>query len=128
MKNQSFQRRLRFAISGIKSAWETESSFRTHTFMSIGVLIFLGLLRPAPIWWAVIFLIIGGVLSLELLNTALEQVVDRLHPEQHPMIAKAKDCAAGAVLVLSIAAVAIFIALLVAHYGHAHKDLIPGVF
>jgi len=128
MKNQSFQRRLKFAVNGIKSAWETESSFRTHTFMSVGVLIFLGWLRPAPIWWAVIFLIIGGVLSLELLNTALEQVVDRLHPEQHPMIAKAKDCAAGAVLVLSIAAVAIFIALLAAHFGGNHGPLIPGLF
>jgi undecaprenol kinase len=55
-------------------------------------------------------------LAAELLNTALERVIDHLHPESHPSIKIAKDCAAGAVLVLSLAAVAVFVALLVANY------------
>ena len=45
--------------------------------------------------------------AAELLNTALEHLADRLHPEQHPTIQAAKDCAAAAVLVASLAAVLI---------------------
>ena len=45
---------------------------------------------------------IGAVLAAETFNTALEHALDRLHPEQDPAIGLAKDCAAGAVLVLSL--------------------------
>ncbi len=41
------------------------------------------------------------------MNTALEHLADRLHPELHPSIRAAKDCAAAAVLIASIAAVLI---------------------
>ena len=49
----------------------------------------------------------GAVLAAELLNTALEHLADRLHPEQHPVIRTAKDCAAAAVLLASISALLI---------------------
>lgn len=61
-------------------------------------------LRPAPLWWALTGLMAGLVIAAELVNTALEHLVDHLHPEQHPRIKIVKDCAAGAVLVLSLAA------------------------
>jgi undecaprenol kinase len=119
MKNKPLYQRFSFAINGILGAWKTESSFRVHTAMSAGVLLFMLWLRPAPVWWALILLTIGGVLSAELLNTALEQIVDRLHPKQHPLIGKAKDCAAGAVLVLSLVSVLLFILMLIACFGAA---------
>ena len=54
---------------------------------------------PVPaLWWALSLLSAGLVLSLELLNTALERALDRLHQEQHESIRVAKDCAAAAVL------------------------------
>jgi diacylglycerol kinase (ATP) len=53
-----------------------------------------------------------AVLAAELFNTALEQLADRLHPEQHPQIRIAKDCAAAAVLVVSIGAIVVAAALL----------------
>jgi diacylglycerol kinase (ATP) len=53
------------------------------------------------------------VLGAELINTALERVLDRLHPDHHPVVKIAKDCAAGAVLVSSVAALGVFVALLV---------------
>ena len=61
-------------------------------------------LRPASIWWAVTVLAAALVIAAELVNTALEHLADRLHLEQRPRIKIVKDCAAGAVLVLSIAA------------------------
>ena len=107
MKNQPFCRRLHYSFSGIKIAFKNESSFRTQVFFAAGALILLFVLRPEPIWWAVIAISIALVLAAELINTALEFVIDRLHPEQHPIIGKAKDCAAGAVLLLSIASLVI---------------------
>ena len=112
MKNRSFPWRFRFALAGIVSTWRSEKSFRTQTVLGAGAVAILLARRPAPIWWAVFLLVIAAVLAAELLNTALERVVDRLHPETHPEIAAAKDCAAGAVLVLSLAALGILAALL----------------
>jgi diacylglycerol kinase (ATP) len=112
MKNQPFYRRLRYALKGIRTAFRSEASFRTQSFFAGGALLLLIVLRPHPIWWAVTLLVISGVLAAELFNTALEYVIDRLHPEQHPMVARAKDCAAGAVLILSIAALGVAAALI----------------
>ena len=71
-------------------------------------------LRPAPLWWALIALVSGLVLAFELMNAALEKLIDRLHPERHPEIGAAKDMAAGAVLVLACAALIVGAAMLVA--------------
>jgi diacylglycerol kinase (ATP) len=61
-------------------------------------------LRVSPLWWALIILCIAIVVALEALNSALEYVIDRLHPEIHAEIGCAKDAAAGAVLLASIGA------------------------
>ena len=84
--------------------------------MGLGAFGLLVILRPVPVWWALFLLVIGAVLAIELINTALESLIDRLHPEIHPMIARAKDCAAGAVLILSLSAVGILFALLYEKY------------
>ena len=54
--------------------------------------------------WLVILLCIGGVLSAETFNTAIEKLCDHLHPAQHPNIGKVKDMAAAGVLVVAIVA------------------------
>jgi diacylglycerol kinase (ATP) len=112
-KNLPFSRRIRFALSGLRAAFRSESSFRTQVTCASGALALLLLLRPKPVWWALVFLVVAAVLAAELLNTALEAALDRLHPEQHPLIGRAKDCAAAAVLVLSLASLVIAAALLV---------------
>lgn len=117
MKNKTFYRRLGFAVAGIRSAWRTEKSFRTQLVLGLGSVAILIVLRPEPVWWALFLLCIGGVLSAELVNTALEYVVDRLHPETHPMIARAKDCAAGAVLIMSLASLGVFAALVIQQFS-----------
>ncbi len=116
MKNLSFWRRFRFARKGIAGAFHREASFRTQVACAIAATIALAFLRPSPIWWALVFLAIAAVLGTELLNTALESLADRLHPEQHPAIGFAKDCAAGAVLLFSLASVLIFACLLIDGY------------
>jgi diacylglycerol kinase (ATP) len=107
MKNQTFLRRLTFALAGLRTAWRTENSFKTHTVAALAVVVVLLWLRPAALWWGAAALTIGFVLAAELFNTAVEGLADHLHPEQHPAIKTVKDCAAGAVLIASVAALAV---------------------
>lgn len=113
MKNQSFVQRAGFALAGIAHALRTEHSFRTQGAAAVAVLAVMGWLRPAPVWWGLVGLTIAGVLAAELFNTAIEHLVDHVHPGQHPSIKAVKDCAAAAVLLVSIGAVGVGLALLV---------------
>jgi diacylglycerol kinase len=107
MKNQSFARRFAFALAGLRTAWRTESSFKIHVVAAIAATIALIYWRAPPSWWAAFALAIGAVMAAELINTSLEHLADHLHPEQHPQIKIVKDCAAGAVLVASAAALGV---------------------
>lgn len=69
--------------------------------------------RPEPLWWALVALTGSAVIAAELFNTALESLADHLHPEHHAQIRIAKDCAAAAVLVAALGALAVAAALLV---------------
>ena len=113
MKSRPVRERLGFAGRGIAAAYRTEASFRRHVAAAAAVLVVLLALQPAPAWWAILLTLAALVAAAELFNTALERVIDRLHPEYHPELAVAKDCAAGAVLVLAVAAVAVFAAFVV---------------
>lgn len=112
MKNRPFRHRMGFALSGITSTLRTENSFRTQVLAAIAIGAVVVWLRPAPVWWAIIALTIAVVLAAELLNTAIEHLADHLHPERHPGIKSVKDCAAAAVLVASLGAVCVALALI----------------
>jgi len=104
VKNRAFHHRFQFALSGIHQAWQHEKSLRTQGYASLGLIPFMLWLQPAPLWWALIGIMTVLVLAAELFNTSLEHLADRMHPGIHPAIKMAKDCSAGAVLVLSIGA------------------------
>ena len=113
-KNQSFMRRLGFALAGVTHAVRTERSLQIQSVVLLCVLSMLVYLQPAPLWWALVILAASAVLAAELFNTAVERLADHLHPELHPEIRLVKDCAAGAVLIASVGALGVAIALLVA--------------
>ena len=95
----------KYAWAGLRYAFVTQRNFRIHTL--IGVLaISLGVvLHLKPIELSIIGITIGLVLALELLNTAIESVVDLTVKQSYHELAKiAKDCAAGAVLISALAA------------------------
>jgi undecaprenol kinase len=114
MKNQSSYKRLGFAFQGVAAAWRNEQSFRQQCAISFGVLLILIWRNPEPFWWALLLVNCGMVLAAELFNTALEHALDHLSPAQHSAVQIAKDCSAGAVLMLSLTAVCVFIAFLIA--------------
>ncbi|MGB3510833.1 MAG: diacylglycerol kinase family protein [Microcoleaceae cyanobacterium] len=101
----------KYAWAGVSYAFKTQRNFRIHTFIGITAISLSILLQLQPIETVVIVLTIGLVMAMELLNTAIESVVDLTVKKSYHELAKiAKDCAAAAVLVSAI------VALLVAGY------------
>jgi undecaprenol kinase len=115
-KNQSFLKRLRFALAGIYTGLKSENSLRFQIFVLLCVVISLIAVGIEPVWWAIIALTCSAVISAELFNTALEHLADHLHPETHPQIQIVKDCAAAAVLITVLGALAVAAAVAVHIY------------
>jgi diacylglycerol kinase (ATP) len=96
----------KYAWAGISYSFQTQRNFRIHVSvcaMAIGLSVFLHL---QAVEIAVIGITSGLVLALELLNTAIESLVDLTVKQTYHELAKiAKDCAAGAVLVSALVAV-----------------------
>lgn len=103
----------RYAWAGIQYAFLTQRNFRLHVVVGTLALALGFYLELQPVEIAVICLTIGAVMALELLNTALESVVDLTVKQTYHELAKiAKDCAAGAVLVSAIVSAIIAMVLL----------------
>jgi diacylglycerol kinase len=101
VKNGAFRTRLGHAWAGIRLVWRREKTFRTHCLCAAAALMLAAALRASPVWWALIILCIALVVALEAVNSALEYLIDRLHPDLHDEIKCAKDAAVGAVLLAS---------------------------
>ncbi|MBW4420671.1 MAG: diacylglycerol kinase family protein [Myxacorys californica WJT36-NPBG1] len=96
----------KYAWMGISYAFLTQRNFRIHVLLGSAAIGCGIALRSSVVELAVIGLTIGLVLAMELLNTAIESVVDLTVKQSYHELAKiAKDCAAAAVLVSAIAAV-----------------------
>lgn len=97
----SFRKSFLFAIQGFRCAVRTERNIKVMLAGAV-VAVLLGLvLRIDLLSWAIVIGCCGVVISAELLNTAIETVVDLVSPEFHPLAGRAKDIAAAAVWVLS---------------------------
>jgi undecaprenol kinase len=110
-KNQAFRARLGFAAAGLRAAWKREHSFRTQAIIGLATIPVLMWLQPAPVWWALVGTMAVLVLALELMNSALETLIDHLHPSLHPQIKVVKDMAAAAVLMACAGAVLVAVLL-----------------
>ena len=107
MKKQSFLYSLRHALSGIMAALVHERNFQWQLIIFLLVLLVVQFLNWSIERMALVILVGFAVLSLELINTSLEELEDVLHPDHHGAIKRSKDMAAGAVLLMSLAAVVI---------------------
>ncbi|MDM5234457.1 diacylglycerol kinase family protein [Lysinibacillus pakistanensis] len=101
MNVRKYVRSFGYAFTGIKTAC-VEQNFKSHLLSAGAVLIagyFTGLSRME---WYIVLLLIALMFALEMVNTAIERVVDLASPNIHPLAKQAKDLAAGAVLVFAI--------------------------
>jgi len=115
-KNLPFSSRLSFALQGLRLSWNGETSFRTHIVIAALTCGAMALIRPAAVWWALVALAIGFVISAELFNTAVERIADHVQPEFDEDIKAIKDIAAGAVLFAAFSAIAVALAMASAKY------------
>ena len=92
------------AWRGVAAAWRSEVHLRLHGLATVAVVALGFYCRLGRLEWALVTLAVGLVWSLELVNTAVEAVVNLVSPEYHPLAGKVKDMAAGAVLTAAIGA------------------------
>ena len=103
MKNNKFLSSFKYAFEGLIHASKKERNFRFHLLATIVVILTGIFSRLSTLEWIVLILCISGMLSLELVNSALERVVDLASPEIHDLAKLAKDMSAAAVLVFACA-------------------------
>jgi undecaprenol kinase len=106
-KKITLMRSFYYAISGIISAFRSERNLRIHLTLSVLVVLLGWGLSITRIEWLMIVLVIGGMLCSELVNSAIERVVDLVTEDYHPLAKQAKDIAAGAVLLFAITSVVV---------------------
>jgi len=94
----------RYAFRGIGEMVRSETNARIHLLASIIAVSAGFALSIDRIEWLILTLTLAAVWSLESINTAFESLCDVVSPEHHPEVQRAKDVAAGAVLIAAIAA------------------------
>ncbi|PIC65493.1 UDP kinase [Sporosarcina sp. P13] len=92
-----------YAWAGLVDGLANGRNMKSHALSAI-IVIVAGVLTGLSITeWCIVILLIGGMMALELMNTAVEYVVDLVTLDFHPLAKKAKDIAAGSVLIFAIA-------------------------
>ena len=119
-----FIKSIKYSLDGLFYAYRYEQSLWIHGFAVLLAVIlgFIFQIRLAE--WAIIFIALGIILALELINTAIEAAVDLTTTEIHPLAIVAKDCGSAASFVMSI--VSIVISLFV--FGPYFLDVINKIF
>lgn len=97
----------KYAFEGIWTALKQEPNLKFHLLSALIVILFGLIFNISKIEWLFIIVAIGLVFSLELTNTAIEEIVDSFTKDVHPAAKKAKDVASAAVLVAAVTALLI---------------------
>ena len=94
-----------WAMNGISTAWKEEMNFRIQMGLAIFVLALGAYLDFTRLEWIIIIGAIVAVLSAELVNTAIEDLCNKVEPTHDPVIGKIKDIMAGFVFVVCLGAI-----------------------
>ena len=100
-----FSQALRFALTGITTFFGSETNGQIQLGVTATAVILGWILQIDAMEWLVVVLCIIVVLTLEMINTAIEKLCDVVHPGYHPQIKIVKDIAAGAVLLAAVGSV-----------------------
>ncbi len=94
----------RHAFEGLRYVVRAERNARIHLCAAVLVVLLSSWLGLKPVEWALVIAAIALVFAGEMLNTVVELTIDLITSQEHPIAKRAKDVAAGAVLVAAIAA------------------------
>ena len=112
---KKFFKSFTYASKGVVNLFKTEQNARFHIITATVAGVFAYFLHFTRIEATILFFAIISVLSIEIINTAIEKLLDLVHPESHKQIEFIKDALAGAVLVASIVAFVVGILLFYPH-------------
>jgi diacylglycerol kinase (ATP) len=96
-----------YAVEGLATMVRTQPNFVVHLALAAAAMILGVVLRLTPTELGVLVLTIAMVLVLECVNTALESLSDLVSPGFHPLVKRAKDVSAAAVLVSAVGSLAV---------------------
>ncbi len=96
-----------YAGNGVREAFASEPNFRIHIILGMASIVLAFIFRFSATKFAVLILTITLVIILELMNTAIEKVVDKISPNYSRLAKIAKDVSAAAVLTSAFAAIAV---------------------
>lgn len=124
MKPTRFIDSLNCAIDGVLHAARTQKHMRNHFLVAILVLVITLLLGVTAVEFSLLAVAISIVLFAEMMNTAVEAVVDMITTDFHPLAKIAKDVAAGSVLLSVVGAVVIGYVILSGYIFPLYKELL----
>jgi len=110
------KRTFRYAWNGFKTAFSEERNLRIHTVVASIALLMGFYFQITSLEWISLMLTIGLVISLELVNSAIENLTDLVTKEQHPLAGKVKDISAAAVLFASVISVIVGLLIFVKYF------------
>ncbi len=102
MKNKKLINSFKYAFTGMCSAYKSERNMKIHIAVAILVILFGVFLQISTYEWLACTVCFAMVIGSEMFNTAIETVVDIAMPKKDERAKKAKDVAAGGVLVFAI--------------------------
>ncbi|WP_432358546.1 diacylglycerol kinase family protein [Sporosarcina sp. UB5] len=97
-----FFKSFHYAFKGIRHGIQTERNLRLHVLAVIVVTIAGVFTSLSATEWCIILILFGGMIALEMINSAIERTVDLITKEIHPVAGQAKDLSSGAVLIFAI--------------------------
>ncbi len=91
----------KYSIDGLVYAYKNEKSLWIHAFLSVVTILLSFLFEITPNQWSIVLITLGVVLAFELVNTAVEAVVDMVTLEYNELARIAKDCCSAATCVMT---------------------------
>ncbi len=114
-KAKSLKESFSFAWRGFCHCFANERNFRIHLVSGVAVLFFALFLDLSLTEFALLLLLVAMVIASEMFNTVVENIIDLISPEYHPLAKVIKDVAAGAVFFVCVTAVLIGVVIFVPH-------------
>jgi diacylglycerol kinase len=123
---QKIVRSITFALRGLYFAYRHDKSFALEIVLGLPVYLLIGwyLFPFAP--WEIVVYVLSYLLILlvELMNTAFEKMLDRVHPDVHPLTQASKDVASASVLIAFIFAAIVIVVLVWSRLAHGDDGLL----
>ena len=99
---KKFNNSVKYSIEGLIACYRDERSMLIHLVMSIVVIVCGIIFKITTLDWVLSLIMMGTIMCIEILNTAIESCVDLVTLEKHPEAKKAKDCGSAAAFMMSI--------------------------